>query len=276
LLFWTACSAQCIANDQTSDQRPLDPRFEARQIVATPEQQLLMSASKKAAREDIEFSIKLETDVVRIPRDIVERVREFEASQAAYGQWMSAWKKLEQIEMQKPEIQQRLRQQRGFVCMTMPGSYVSREEAIKQLGPSPKTISAPPRALKPGMDLEFKNVSSKTRRIELNWHEGYGGSGVVSIKPLRNERVWKRGTFVSAPVCDKSFSVDLQPGETHQLRIAAATDEFDFYLTETGEYQIDADFISGLRFNHDLGKRMLVDDALVMDAKPETFRVEFE
>ena len=98
----------------------------------------------------------------------------------------------------------------------------------------------------------------------------------MQISPARSDRAWKRSMPVGAPVYDKTVSVDLKPGETYELPVAKATDEFDFYLTESAEYEINAGFISGIRYNKEQMQRMLVDDALVMDSKPVTFRVEFE
>lgn len=236
-------------------------------VASQEEYQEQLREKAKEAGKSIEVTLRLDSDVIKIPRDTVEVLGKFRAAQAEMGEWLAAWRKLD-----SEELQRRIREKDGrtkFYCLTMPGQFVSREDAIQKIGPPPESaVKTPQRTKTPSGVLELKNKSDEPQTIYLTWVDGNGAMTYVSGKSL------DRGWGFRAGVLEAPHSIELAPGETFDVKVIP-DGSIDLFK-ETGEFEVAVTINSGVKYHYGSGQRLLTKDTIILKSNPVTFRVEYE
>lgn len=227
--------------------------------------------NEKPVESGLKLSLILDKQSVTVPADIEQRMAEYEAAAKAERTWQENWE-----ELAWAVVAERREVPVGNGHTWNYGRYVSREEAIKQLGPAPLKVSRPPRPLSPGITLRIENISDEVRRIYRNdrFELKYSGPGKKQLKNFTRLR-WLNGSIyqnysINARLFQEPF-VDILPGDSYEIRLNQPQQKLPFYLVKSCRMKVELAFYSDGSIEGD-GKKQF--DAAVFTAKPAEFRVE--
>ena len=205
----------------------------------------------------IRLTIEADHQTIVVPKDIESRLKAYESSQAAPDSWNRRWYAMEvdvlekrQAELQDNESPATHRLAAVRLWPHSPqGRYVSRENAIRALGPPPKVAPRPSRPMEPKMILVFENVSRQPQRLYFGERDPnpqclvqtfIRGEGIVRrISQTRYgspSRLWLKDTR----------PVELQPGEVHRVPLNQPDRPFPVYFSRSGDYTFRVQFTSGV------------------------------
>ena len=231
------------------------------------EQQL---AKAIARGKDIKLSLILDTESVTAMADTEQRIAEFEAAMDANQTWRNKWRMLENA-VRKAKLKEN--PDALIPVIRAPGQLVSREEAIKKIGPAPAAVPKPTRPLMPGISLRFENTSDEVRRVYPKDHYelNFSGPGKRSIKN------YSFGTWIRTS--DRESFIDILPGDAYETRLNRPEQELPFFVVKSGPVKIDLTFYSGEKRKSPgvIGfPKSLSDDAAVIVAEPKELQVQLK
>ena len=263
---------------------------EQRTLAEAEYQKDLEIATEKG--KQIKLTIRLDSTVVSIPADIQAQIEAYEAGQRRFEKWNRAWRKLAVLELearkkkQEQDTEKRLDKplttygnlsnQLGYGMYH--GRVVSKEDAIKKLGPPPVVPAMPERPIEPLMVLELKNISDMPQRIYPASAHG---------KPRHHVEKKVLGEGIKSQIHNTSFgygsilyddnypSVDLAPGETYHIPLNRPGTKFPLYFTKPGIYHLKLVYTSGIksRMLYAYIGEELEEDAMVIHAEPAKLNV---
>ena len=237
----------------------------------------------------IRLTIEVADRTIAVPANIRASLEEHRRTKAANDLWKRRWFDLERaaLKKQQAELQSRgnspalYSNHSGRYAGSRRGIYVSREQAIQELGPEPKVAARPARPMEPKMELVFQNVSQKPQRLY------FGSPGSETQHLVRSffegegltDRINQTRYSSPSPLWLKeSESIDLEPGETHRIPLNASDSSFPAYFIEPGAYAVRVKFISGVLPSKSFldATHQLTTDAMVMNSEPVEFIVVFD